>query len=44
MTDERLLILASCILIAPHISKQFAQIGCCIMLIVAAAIGFGGKP
>jgi hypothetical protein len=44
MTDEQFLVLAGCIWLAPHMPKPFAQIGGCIILIVAAAIGLGWKP
>jgi hypothetical protein len=44
MTEEQFFILAASIWLAPHISKQFSQIGGCTMLIVAAAIGLGWKP
>jgi hypothetical protein len=44
MTEEQFLVLAGCIWLAPHIPKQFAQIGSSVMFIVAAAIGLGWKP
>ena len=44
MTNEQFLILAACIWLAPHVSKQFALIGGCSIMIVAAAIGLGWKP
>jgi hypothetical protein len=44
MSSEQFLILASWIWLAPHMPKQFAQIGGYTMLIVAAAIGMGWKP
>jgi hypothetical protein len=44
MTDQQFLVLAGCIWLAPHMHKQFAQIGGCVTLIVASAIGLGWKP
>jgi hypothetical protein len=44
MTYEQFLVLAGCIWLAPHMPKQLAQIGGCVMLIVASAIGLGWKP
>lgn len=44
MTDEQFLVLAGCIWLAPHMPKQFAQIGGCTILIVGSAIGLGWKP
>jgi len=44
MTDERFLILAAWVWLAPHMPKQFAFIGGFTMLIVASAIGLGWKP
>jgi hypothetical protein len=44
MTNEQFLVLAACIWLAPHMPKQFAQIGSSAMFIVAAAIGLGWKP
>jgi hypothetical protein len=43
MTSEQFLVLAGCIWLAPHMPKHFAQIGCSVMLIVAAVIGLGWK-
>jgi hypothetical protein len=44
MTDQQFLVLAGCIWLAPHIPKQFAQIGSSAIFIAAAAIGLGWKP
>jgi hypothetical protein len=44
MTDAQFLVLAACIWLTPHASKQYAQIGGCVMLIVAAALELGWKP
>jgi hypothetical protein len=41
MTEEQFLVLAGCIWLAPHIPKQFAQIGSSVIFIAAAAIGLG---
>ena len=41
MTDERFLVLAACIWLAPHMPKQFSLISSCTMLTVAAAVGLG---
>jgi hypothetical protein len=44
MTDAQFLVLAACIWLTPHAPKQYAQIGGCVMLIVAAALELGWKP
>ena len=44
MTDAQFLVLAGCIWLTPHMPKQFAQIGGCVMLIMASAIGLGWLP
>jgi hypothetical protein len=44
MTEEQFLVLSGCIWLAPHIPKQFAQIGSSAIFIAAAAIGLGWKP
>lgn len=44
MTDQQFLVLAACIWFAPHMPKHLAQIGGCVTLIVASAIGMGWKP
>jgi hypothetical protein len=44
MTDAQFLVLAACIWLTPHAPKQYAQIGGCAMLIVAAALELGWKP
>jgi len=43
MTDERFLLLAACIWIAPHLPKGFSLINGCAMLILAVATGLGWK-
>jgi hypothetical protein len=43
MTDAQFLVLAACIWLTPHAPKQYAQIGGCAMLIVAAALELGWK-
>jgi hypothetical protein len=44
MTDAQFLVLSACIWLAPYTSKQYAQIGGCAMLIVAAALELGWMP
>jgi hypothetical protein len=44
MTEEQYLVLAGCIWLAPHIPKQFAQIGSSVIFIAAAAIALGWLP
>jgi len=44
MTDERFLVLAGCIWLAPHLPKWLVLFNGLAMLIVASAIGLGWKP
>ena len=41
MTDQQFLVLAACIWLAPHVSKQFAFMGGSAILITASLIGLG---
>ena len=41
VSDEKFLVLAACVWLAPHVPKQSALIGANLMLITAAIIGLG---